>query len=320
MNKKHDANEMLNKNISLVIKEKKTKKDSPYKLINLLFIILFIISCLCLIVLLIIRNLQLNDKLSYTNISNDIINSLSTIQNKIQEIESNIKELTSNKDDLIKNENKCLKTKKTLENTLTNKQYENSSLKNTRDYRDIPKISNIFTTKKEVIQILDYIKKHLKRDNFSPRITQLYKATRDGDHNSKFIRNINGKENIFIVIQTITNDIFGVFYNIPVVLEKETKSKDNNAFMFSLTLNKVFPIKENEEAYWFNKEMFFNIGRNDIFISDEFLSNTYSLNHFPSSFGVNVDEEEIEKLKGVLTSGKIGFGIRELETYQLKYQ
>lgn len=320
MNNQHDKQEILNKNISLVIKEKRKKTKSPHSLINLLFIILFIVSLICLCVLLFIRNLQSKDKVWYSNNNNEIMTKISDVTMLVEEIENKMKHLSDTKINLHSEEDYLVNQKAMLETMIADKQYENLSLKNTRDYRDIPKISNIFESKSEVIQLLDYIKKQLNKNNFSPRITQLYKATRDGDNGPKFIRKISNKENIFLIIKTPTQDIFGVFYNLPISSEYSLKPIDNNAFIFSLNLNKIFPINHNEEAYWFNEQMFFNIGKRDIFISDEFLSNSYSLNHFPMSFGHFTSEDEKDKLKGVLTSGKIGFGIVELEVYQLNYK
>lgn len=303
---------LISDKIEILLKPKKQEFQPP-SITTLILIIFTILSIITVIILLFVFSNQNKEYALFKEATNEYRDKIEKISTNTKELEEQISSQSNEITELrIKSENFYQKSME-----LYKKYYKelnhNQCLKNRESYFNIPKISVIIKTVSELEQILTFVKNSLKiEDDYYPSVVQLYKARRDGDHHSTFIPKIEGKSDLIILIKILGDIKFGGYIHIPVKRSPESNI-DNNSFLFSLNLNKSFPIKENHEAFWYNELMVFSFGKSDIFISDGFLSNSFSLDYFPRNFGDSHDKSQ----KAILTQGHVGFKIDELEVYQL---
>ena len=96
--------------------------------------------------------------------------------------------------------------------------------------------------------------------------TLIYKASECGDDSSSFHKYCDGKYETVTLIKGKNNNFFGAYV---------TKDNRNRSFLFSLTNNKQFPIKKNEEDLFYNKKVGPSFGSegSDLTISSGCLKN-----------------------------------------------
>lgn len=179
-------------------------------------------------------------------------------------------------------------------------------------YKNNVQLSGIFTNITEVKQLLNLIEKGLKKKKFSPVLTLLYRATNDGDTRETFIKAIQRKSNIIILIKSSENIVFGGFLFDNV--NRGTNRSDNRAFLFSLLDNEIFPKKQDALTYKNNESIVFSFGNEDIVIYDKFLNNNATKIFFPLSYGNNNKDKS-----NSFTQIPNGVTIKELEIYKIKY-
>ena len=89
--------------------------------------------------------------------------------------------------------------------------------------------------------IIDYIRQNDKSFNFS-EIKLLYRGSRDGDRTKTCHQLCDNKQNVLIIIQSDTGYIFGGYSKIGFKTNDKNEYKiDNNCFLFSFDLKKVYP-------------------------------------------------------------------------------
>ena len=109
----------------------------------------------------------------------------------------------------------------------------------------------------------------------------IYKASINGDDAKNFHKNCDGKSPTVTIIKSKNGHIFGGFLSVPFFSDDES-FLDETAFLFSLTNNKKFNIRNKEPAVK-NSSLFGpNFGNKDLGISSGCLNkNSYCK---PSSF------------------------------------
>ena len=192
--------------------------------------------------------LKLNKILIDSN--NLIINLLN--ENKIlkEEINNNKKEINNNKKEMqkfesqiniLKEENKKLWDKINKLEQLLN----NSNKLKLNPITNIDIDSKIFKSINDLDFIFNYIKTNDKNFCFSS-LKLLFRGSRDGDSIKKCHELCDNKTNILEVIKSDSGYIFGGYCKIGFKINKKLEYKiDNNSFIFSVNLKKIYPAVKN---------------------------------------------------------------------------
>ena len=98
-------------------------------------------------------------------------------------------------------------------------------------------------------------------------------------------------DNIMILISTINQKKFGIFYSSPLLSKEITIIKDKSAFIYDFNNNKKYMIKNNAEYAInlpINGDILFNVGNGDFIIySSSFNEGKSSKSNFPVNFESN---------------------------------
>ena len=192
-------------------------------------------------------NNEWNDNKKLVQLIYDCINIEDNIK-KINLINENIKKCNLNKEEIIEfssNEiiDDFIKGIKTF-GKLSNKLDIDTLILKNKD--DITKFNNL---------VSDYI----KIDN----IKLLYRATRDGDTTNSFHKKCNNIRGTLMIVKTSKNFIFGGYTN-EIWNGDKSYRKDDNAFCFSLNLNKIY--KSKKTSYSIHSSTESNYGFGDYFL------------------------------------------------------
>ena len=141
--------------------------------------------------------------------------------------------------------------------------------------------------------------------------TLCYKATVDGDKAEKFRENCSGISPLLVLIETEHGHRFGGYTTRGFTDEKEETSYkwDDNAFLFSFDTQKKYDVEIPDKAISDVVGQFPIFGKNDIYIVDNFFSNSNSVTEYPSAY----KEDPNAPGDYVLNGGIKKFKIKELE-------
>ena len=90
--------------------------------------------------------------------------------------------------------------------------------------------------------IFDYIKRNDKSFNFND-IKLLYRGSEDGDRTKTCHELCDNKQNVLIIMKSETGYIFGGYSKVGFKVNNNCEYKiDNNCFLFSLNLKKIYPV------------------------------------------------------------------------------
>ena len=251
-------------------------------------------------------------------------------ENKLlkEEIEKNKKEINLLKQNISKNENEISLLREN--NIKNNKEIsllwsEISNLKeinkNNNDYMVVNneyKIVNgsfdskIIKSINELDFIFNYIKENDKTFSFN-NLNLLYRGSRDGDRTSTCHKLCDNKQNVLIIIKSSKGKIFGGYCKIGFKVSSKNEYKiDNNCFLFSYDLKKIYPVIENKEAICYIGIEFGLCFSGSLVFYDNFMNNKNS----------NICGGTL-CFKGLTTNyemngGKKNFKCQDLEVFQLK--
>ena len=219
---------------------------------------------------------------------------ISLLKNKIINNENEI--------NLLKEENKKLwdEINKIKESNKVNN--EKTIIKNSFD-------SKIFNSINDIDFILDYIRKNDKSNSFN-KIKLLYRGSRDGDRTKTCHNLCDNKKNVLIVIKSDYGYIFGGFCKIGFqVKDKNEYLIDNNCFLFSYNLRKIYPVLKNVQAICYIGDEFGLCFSGSLTFSDNFMSKNGMIQGGLSLFC---------GLSNEMNGGKSEFKCKDLEVFQLK--
>ena len=138
-----------------------------------------------------------------------------------------------------------------------------------------------------------------------------YQVSTDGDKGVGYHSNCISPKQIFL-FELDNEDIIGGFFSKEPMRSKEGQytMKDNNAFLFSLTNKKRYPIKPDVNAITYINDDFFIIGDDDLAIHNNFLNEPNKCtSKFPRNFGdSNTQQNE-------LTGGQNYFNVVKMEVF-----
>ena len=168
--------------------------------------------------------------------------------------------------------------------------------------------TSVFAKKEEFEFVMSLI-------NYSPSFTYIcYSGITDGDSPRNFHYHC-GLERQLVVIELETGEKFGGYLaKRPLDAEnpEEIVTEDKEAFLFSITKKKIYPIKEGKKVYTLYKDGFFMFGEEDIVIKPGWLRNPENCySKFPQSYG----DDSTSSLE--LTNGHSKLNIIKLEVFTL---
>ena len=197
--------------------------------------------------------IELNLKKYFLDSKNIINHLLEENQILKEDIAKNQKEIAnlrenilSNKDEIIllKEENKKLWEAINTLKDLNINTHNNRKLIPTKLSID----SKILESINDIDFVLDYIRKNDNSFHFS-NLNLLYRGSRDGDTNEKCHKLCDNKQNILIIIKSNSGYIFGGYTKIGYKTVTISEYKvDNNCFIFSKNLEKIYPAIENKKV------------------------------------------------------------------------
>ena len=235
------------------------------------------------------------EKADLNVIVKDICNELTVIKDKLKNLEEN--------------KNKKEKEQKVLEEKIINLEKENILLKKNCDIQnneikilkeEIEYIKKYYNKKKKIKSViiedneLDFIESAIKsRINKNIKeIKKIYQATIDGAEPTDFHSKCDNISNTLTIVKSIGNKRFGGFTSNSWDSISEYKD-DQNAFIFSIDKQKIYPCKNHKYAIYCNiKEgPIFGSGF-DIWIEGNILKNN-RLTCYKSSYEHNCDFLEV---------------------------
>ena len=108
--------------------------------------------------------------------------------------------------------------------------------------------SKIIESKSNINFILDYIKQNDKTLNFN-NIKLLFRGSRDGDRTKTCHELCDNKQNVLIIMKSETGYIFGGYSKVGFKVNNNLSYKiDNNCFLFSLNLKKIYPVINDKQV------------------------------------------------------------------------
>ena len=138
-----------------------------------------------------------------------------------------------------------------------------------------------------------------------------YKATLHGDNEQKLRDYCSGIGPLLFLIETTDGYRFGAYLDLALNWNGESNSYlyDENAFIFSFDTKKKYKVVNPDSALGDFKGQFPTIGRNDIYLADQFLSNSNSYTMFPNDY----EKDNSDFGDFILNGGMKKFKVKEME-------
>ena len=132
--------------------------------------------------------------------------------------------------------------------------------------------SKIIKSTDNIKFIFDYIKQNDKSFNFN-NIKLLYRGSRDGDRTKTCHELCDNKQNVLIIMKSETGYIFGGYSKVGFKINNNFDYKiDNNCFLFSLNLKKIYPVIKDKKVICHIGETSGLCFFNSLAFSDNFMS------------------------------------------------
>ena len=201
----------------------------------------------------------------------DTNNIIKYLLEKIKSMETNIKNLEENiKLEKTKHNSEIKELKDNISNLKENNiRYENENKKLWDEINKLKESQIKFNNKEDAINsfdskiieskdninfILDYIKQNDKSLNIS-KIKLLFRGSRDGERTKTCHELCDNKQHVLIIMKSETGYIFGGYSKIGFKANKILEYKiDNNCFLFSLNLKKIYPVIKDKNVICHTRE------------------------------------------------------------------
>ena len=271
------------------------------------------------------------------SIEKSIKNSEECAKEEKNKYESEIKEL---KDNLDKSKDEITKFKEIIVNfnkELSSLKEENKKIireinllrknkfsvmsNNIQDESNEPVVKLTSITSKIIVSIntinfiIDYIKQNDKTFLFK-EIKLLFQGSRDGDRTKTCHELCDNKKNVLIIMKSDFGYIYGGYSKIGFKMNKNINDWeykiDNNSFLFSINLKKIYPVIKDKEVIANKGEDFGLCFDKSLSFHDKFMEKDF-----------NKIEKKIKKMfNGIennfeMNGGKDTFICKELEVFQL---
>ena len=232
----------------------------------------------------------------------------SEIKHLKENISSNQREISNLKEYNInyKNENKKLWEE-------INKLKEYHIKINQKEKQNIFLDSKIIESKDKINFIFDYIRQNDNSFKFN-NIKLLFRGSRDGERTKTCHELCDNKQNVLIIMKSETGYIFGGYSKIGFKTNKIPEYKiDNNCFLFSLNLKKIYPVIKDKKVICHVDEEYGLCFYCSLVFYDYFMTKKDNQNIFESiKEWFNSFEDKYE-----MNGGQGFFKFNELEVFQL---
>ena len=186
-----------------------------------------------------ISNLKQKHELEIKKLQQNISNYQNEIANLKTDMISNQQALFNSKEENKKLSKEIINLKKTTEQFIL---FEKTKI-NFFDSRTIGSFNSIDF-------ILNYIRQNDPLFNFT-MMQLLYRGSRDGDRTQTCHELCDNKQNVLIIMKSDTNYVFGGYSKIGFKTNNNINNGeyliDNNCFLFSLNLKKIYPVINNQK-------------------------------------------------------------------------
>ena len=174
--------------------------------------------------------------------------------------------------------------------------------------------SKIIQSLNSIDFILNYIRQNDKSFSFN-NIKLLYRGSRDGDSTKTCHKLCDDKQNILIIMKSDTGYKFGGYSKIGFKTINDRSKReykiDNNCFLFSINLNKIYPVIKDDAIICHISDKMGLCFNGSLGFEDNFLHKERKIGLFiKKRFNGFKDKFEIN-------GGKEVFRIVELEVFQL---
>ena len=172
--------------------------------------------------------------------------------------------------------------------------------------------SNIISIK-QIEFIFDYIKENDKSFNLTD-IQLLYRGSRDGDKTETCHQLCDNKQNVLIIIKSEKGFTFGGYCKIGFKTnsKKDEYQIDNNCFLFSIDLKKIYPVIKDKSVICYIGDTFGLCFCGSLGFYNNFMSNKKNKIYSSIKDYFNGLENNFE-----MNGGKSDFKCLELEVFQL---
>ena len=180
--------------------------------------------------------------ISTKNLVKNLLNEITNLKNKHESDINELKEKYNSKITNLKNENKKLWQE-------INNLKKISEGKKIYEINEITDLSNILNSNNQLDFIFRYIGQNDPEFIFH-NIRLLYRGSRDGDRTKICHELCDHKQNVIVLILSDTGFIFGGFSKIGFEANNlfPNCQIDNNSFLFSVNLQKIYPVIMNMQA------------------------------------------------------------------------
>lgn len=239
------------------------------------------------------------------------------LKNEIEIYKKEIINLKEQNRQIIETVNKInnyyMKPNPNYQNAMTqNSINQNIMNQNVIDTKNILIDSKIIKSIGEINFILYHLKSRDKLFDFK-EIKLLYRGSRDGDRTKTCHSLCDNKPNILIIMRSDTNLIFGGYSKIGFKINKRGEyKKDNNSFLFSVNLNKIYPCIQDREVICNIGEKYGLCFSDSLSFSDNFMHE--KKNNIKSYIKTKFCNMQTEY---EMNGGKNNFIYSELEVFQL---
>ena len=180
--------------------------------------------------------------------------------------------------------------------------------KNKISFLDIRTVESLYSLN----FIFDYIRQN-DREFIFKNIKLLYRGSRDGDSTKICHELCDNKQNVLIIIKSDNGYIFGGYSKIGFkISEVEEYMIDNNSFLFSVNLQKIYPVIKDQKVICHLSESLGLCFDSSIIYYDYFMHQMDNLIYSLINTRFN-GLENIYEMNG----GKSNFLCKELEVFQL---
>ena len=305
------SNPLIVTNIS--IKVKNAKRNISYR--NCLFFCVLIFTFFTLLLVYYVHSYISTEASRINEMITQSREAFTKVSNGIQSLEIEIEEKEKMIPDYDNKWDDAVLKQRLLLIDLSELEVRNKELIEEHKFQFVVNHSTVFRSSDDLKILNQMIKTNnkIKKKNYL-RYELLYQSDRDGDEKGLLYRRIKNTKNVFIIIKSTENNIFGGFLHLPIS-GSLVNNNDKDAFLFSINHNVTFPKnKDSLTCRTTNDIMCFSFGNEDIYIADKFLSSTSSRIGFPKCYG----DFKNPNLRQVFTSYPKGeLFIKELEAYKV---
>ena len=159
--------------------------------------------------------------------------------------------------------------------------------------------------------ILNYIRQNDKSFNFN-EIKLLYRGSRDGDSTKTCHELCDNKRNVLIVMKSETDYMFGGYSKIGFKTSEWDKKVDDNSFLFSINLKKIYPAIKGQKVISHAPESAGLCFYGSLAFYDKFMNQNNWNSYSESSKYFNGLDHKYE-----INGGNYNFKFKEIEVFQL---